>query len=121
NAILTGPGAGDPLLRIFSGPSYMMASMSFYAFRNGSGKVLATDAAVFFHADSPIFGVSSVAFGAFTDPKSDLRDIIVGTGIGQKAVQVTMQPTKFAKTAPRKRLMFFSKRAPRGVHVAGQR
>src|SRR5262249_46044441 len=47
NAILTGPGAGDPLLRIFSGPSYMMASMSFYAFRNGSGKVLATDAAVF--------------------------------------------------------------------------
>src|SRR5262249_41559865 len=121
NDILTGPGAGDPLLHIFMGPIYTTPSMSFFAFRNGTGTVLATGSAVTFNANSPGFGVSSVAFGAFTDAKSTMRDIIVGTGIGRKAVQVTMQPTKFAKTASHKRSMFFSRRAPRGVHVAGRR
>jgi hypothetical protein len=120
NDILTGPGAGEPLLKIFTGPNYSRASTSFVAFRSGAGTVLSSGSVGTFKADSPVFGVSSVAFGPIN---GTTRDVLVGSGIGKKAVEATVHltPGSVANPAPAKRSMFFSKRAPAGVHIASGR
>ncbi len=115
NDILVGPQAGDPLLELFQGPNYTKASQFALAFRSGTGTVLSTGNQVTFNANSPVFGVSSVSFGALTGPT---RTVFAGTTIGQKVVlqQLTMQTTR---PATGKRSMFFRARSPRGVFSSG--
>jgi hypothetical protein len=123
NDILTGPGAGDPILEIFNGPTYTNNPNTRYrAFRSGTGIYIANNNfATTFNANTQIFGVSSVAFGGFSN-RNLIRDILVGSGIGQRAVQstVNLQQSDLNKTTvpPTKRSMFFRRRAPQGVNVA---
>lgn len=120
NDILTGPGAEEPIIKIFRNGMYTTASSGFVAFRSGPGTVLANGFVGTFNANSPVFGVSSVAFGSI---EGKTRQVVVGSGIGQKAVQATVTPdkNKVVSGPPAKRSMFFSKRAPRGVNIAGRR
>jgi hypothetical protein len=136
NDILTGPEAGDPVLKIYLGNKPLYSTTPDFCllpFRNGTGTQLATGNTVRFGANSPIFGVSSVAFGS-TFSNGSTRDIDVATGIGNTAFEVMgpipdsilmhkANPTpnandKFIKPPPARRSMFAKKRSPRGVNLA---
>jgi hypothetical protein len=124
------------VLHIFLGSSNSTYStkreISFLAFRHGTGTRLATNASVTFGANSPIFGVSGVAFGEITNGTT--RDISVATGIGNNAFLVTgsipdgilnndpnakTNPNdKFIKAPPMRRLIFAKRRSARGVNLA---
>jgi hypothetical protein len=137
NDILTAPDAGLPYLRIYAvGTNQVMPVVSFYAFRNGQGDLLITCdpttqmcQQVSFSVNSPIFGVSGIAFGTF-DPSSNMREILVGTGIGKNAVEMTIHifidkkgklTTSGLASVSQNPLLFSMRRAARGVFIAAQR
>src|SRR5262249_18123302 len=136
NDILTGPEAGGPVLHIFQGTNgettYSTKPINLLAFRHGSGIQLATRMTVNFSPNSPVFGVSSVAFGSFTNGTT--RDIIAGTGIGLAAYRISgpiPNPLRmlndpnlpstdtFVQPVQGQQSMFAGVRAPIGVFVAG--
>jgi hypothetical protein len=123
NDILTGPGSGNPLLEIFNGPVYANTpNTSFLAFRSGTGTFPGNNNFVgAFNANTQIFGVSGVAFADISNGGT-IRDILVGSGAGQGAVEstITLQQSDLYQTVslPVMRTMFSSTPSPRGVNLA---
>jgi hypothetical protein len=131
NDILTGPGSGNPLLEIFNGPVYSSTpNTSLMAFRSPppteQGMNLSTNtSSPPFGANTQIFGVSGVAYDDFSNGNS-IRDIVVGSGIGQNAVESTITNLKQSDlykqaTVPASQSLFAGSRAPQGVNLTSSR
>jgi hypothetical protein len=148
NDIVTAPEAGRPLIKVYHGENLPQLLTQVVAFQADQPNVvtytnqqLATgflfkvadpDPAHPHTVAAPAFGTNSVAMGPI-NPITGTRDLIVTTGIGQRAVQSTISvnssvnPNNGQRTAAKpalptaKRSMFFRARSPRGVNVSSSR
>jgi hypothetical protein len=135
NDIVTAPQAGQPLIKVYDGENLPQLLTQVVAFQPDQANVVTSTnlqltTGFMFKATvpAPAFGTNSVAMGPI-NLSTGTRDLIVTTGIGQRAVQSTISVNSSVNgmgkriaaqpsLPPAKRSMFFRARSPRGVNVS---